>query len=103
MLTRHSGAANRLSPSAIADAALAWPPPVSEVMIRNFWVGSFDILLYVGAHGAFSSIRTRIADHAAQHPLCRSRLKRRSRFRRMRFLQLPFELLDLNEVFRVER
>src|SRR5262245_43264016 len=43
MLTRHSGAANRLSPSAIADAALVWPPPVSEVMIRNFLVGSLVI------------------------------------------------------------
>src|SRR5262245_41765947 len=43
MVTRHSGAANRLSPSAIADAALAWPPPVSEVMIRNFLVGSLVI------------------------------------------------------------
>src|SRR5262245_56198223 len=44
MLTRHSGAAKRFKPSAIAVAALAWPPPVSEVMIRNLWEGSSDIL-----------------------------------------------------------
>src|SRR5262245_16717766 len=35
--------------------------------------------------------------------LHRSRLKRRLRFRRMRFLQLALELLDLDQVFRVER
>ncbi|MBK8312514.1 MAG: hypothetical protein IPL01_00200 [Acidobacteria bacterium] len=29
-------AAKRFNPSAIAAAALVWPPPVSDVMIRNF-------------------------------------------------------------------
>src|SRR5215510_5872197 len=172
MLTRHSGAANRLSPSAIADAALVCPPPVSEVMIRNFLVGSLVIgsSLQYSSRGALLKFfdgavlnfgwyqailpsapvpalnRSRInfltrsraharlrlerpnpatsqvgevaiirffeRHHVENHsgapissynPLYRSRLERRSRFRRMRFLQLPFELLDLNEVFRVER
>src|SRR5262245_60830539 len=43
MLTKHSGAANRLSPSAIAETALAWPPPGSDVMITNFLVSTLFI------------------------------------------------------------
>src|SRR5262249_27199962 len=67
MLTRHSGAANRLSPSAIADAALAWPPPVSEVMIRNFLVGSLviDSCLQSSSRGALLKIAFVTSDNGS--------------------------------------
>src|SRR5262249_59985776 len=102
MLTRHSGAAKRLRPSAIAEAALVWPPPVSEVMIRNFFEFSSAIGWVVKQRFRCVFLSGDCV-RARAFNLRDVRFKRRRAFGRMRFLQLPLELFDLNKVFRVER